>query len=506
MLQFSSALIQSGVDGLPTRSGSVKYINQIIVAMLSKAAASASKFQFWRFTLTKFRIWHHFTSNRETTESLIMDLDAPLDFENDDPLLPSPAVNKKRKKIIGAKAQKDYDSDEDENDKEALLSNIVNSCQNQMEDIKVEEEISEWGLQVFGNQKKPPHLDFPKRGSCSLLQSFINNEINTLVELTTDEGETFFEGLLVNGWLSKLVLSSCEVEKSIANWTFNLILYSSKEELRESACEFWCAILSCKNEIDSLPVKIDWFPSFSELNKALVAYGFSYDFSSTGKSVSTDSGCRGPPKNLIAWLKFVAACCRVRSKKSIFSTKEAENLVEVVTCLFLDHQLQGLSVILYECMHSAISYFTDQEWDTSCEKIAKSLACRVPKDLNCLRIVDCISGVNNRCKHLRSAVAYQILVVLFSNKATSEEEILNLLIKINVKDKSCDLFRMYIYLLLTENWLLSYPKLEEKPVINEMWGVYLRSCSCLISSTDMRPYASKVRNKASYLLQGPTNK
>lgn len=42
--------------------------------------------------------------------------------------------------------------------------------------------------------------------------------------------------------------------------------------------------------------------------------------------------------------------------------------------------------------------------------------CRVPKDLNCLRIVDCISGVNNRCKHLRSAVAYQILVVLFSNK------------------------------------------------------------------------------------------
>lgn len=60
----------------------------------------------------------------------------------------------------------------------------------------------------------------------------------------------------------------------------------------------------------------------------------------------------------------------------MFSSKEAEKLVEVVTCLFLDRRLQGLSVILYECMHSAISYFTDQEWNTSCEKIAKSLACR----------------------------------------------------------------------------------------------------------------------------------
>ncbi|KAK9175773.1 hypothetical protein WN944_027782 [Citrus x changshan-huyou] len=83
-----------------------------------------------------------------------MDLDDPLDFENEDPLLTNPVVNKKRKKAIGlddlltdhykqksqilerekkraAKAKKNYNSDEDENGKEALLSNIVNSCQNQ---------------------------------------------------------------------------------------------------------------------------------------------------------------------------------------------------------------------------------------------------------------------------------------------------------------------------------------------------------------------------------------
>lgn len=457
-----------------------------------------------------------------------MDLDDPLDFENEDPLLTNHVVNKKRKKAIGlddlltdhykqksqilerekkraAKAKNNYNSDEDENGKEALLSNIVNNCQNQMEEISVEEERSEWGLQVFGNKETLPSLDFPKLGSCSLLRSFINNEVNTLVELTTETGQTFLEGLLVNGWLSKLVLASGAVEKSIATWTFKLILYSSKEELRTSACEFWCAILSSKNEVDAVPVKIHWFPSYCDLEKALVAYGFLSEFSSTSELDNTDSACRGPPENLVSWVKFTAACCQVRSKKSMFSSKEAEKLVEVVTCLFLDRQLQGLSVILYECMHSAINYFTDQEWNTSCEKLAKSLACRVPRDINCLRVVDCISGVNKRCKQLRSAVAYQILVIFFENKVTNEEEILNLLITVNVKDKTCDLFRMYIYLALSENWLLSCPKLEEKPVLNKMWGVYLRNCSCLISSTDLRLYASKVRNKASYLLQGPTN-
>jgi len=78
------------------------------------------------------------------------------------------------------------------------------------------------------------------------------------------------------------------------------------------------------------------------------------------------------------------------------------------------------------------------------------------------------------------------------SQASNEEEILSFLISINVKDRSCDLFQMYIYLVLTENWLLSNPMFELKPVIYEMWGVYLRNCSCQITSTDMRPYASKV--------------
>lgn len=61
----------------------------------------------------------------------------------------------------------------------------------------------------------------------------------------------------------------------------------------------------------------------------------------------------------------------------MFSTSEVAELLEVIICLFLDRMLQGLMVLLYDSMQSVINYFTDKEWRAFCEKIAKSLACRL---------------------------------------------------------------------------------------------------------------------------------
>ncbi|XP_057954499.1 uncharacterized protein LOC131148654 isoform X2 [Malania oleifera] len=454
----------------------------------------------------------------------MMDMDAPLDFESEDRLLNSVST-KKRKKVIGlddlltdyykekgklvereskqAKARKSYNSDEDDDTtNEAKFSQCVDECQQMMGQISDEIEISAWGIQMFGLQKPLPLLIFPELGGCRILQSFMNNEFNSLVELSTENGESFIKGLLVNGWLSKLVFTCGHVEKSVAIWTLNLMLYSPQEDLRTSAWDFWHAILSSINEVDIRGVKIDWLPEYSDLKRALDIYGFLFNFSSNSESVHDDSNC-GPPQNIRAWIKYIAACCLLRGKHSIFSTSDAEELVVVIICLFLDRQLQGLSMLLFECLLSIIGYFTDNEWNTSCKKIAKSLASR---DLNCLRTVECISGGNNRSKCLRSEVAYEILVTCFDSKVTEAEEILRLLMEINVKEKSCDLFKMYIYLVLTEHWLLSNPLFEAKPLIYEMWGVYLRNCSFQITGTDLRSYASKVRTKAAYLLQGTVNR
>lgn len=452
-----------------------------------------------------------------------MEMDGPLDFESEDPLLSSPVTLKKRKKIIGlddlltdhykdkcklvekeskqAKKKKNYDSDDDDFGKEAVVSQVVDECQNKMNQLGGEEDTSIWGLNVFGEQRPPPALQSHELESCHFLQTFLNNEVNSLVNLTVEKGDAFLEGLLVNGWLSTLVSLTGRAEKSLAIWTFNLMLYSSREDLRTSACDFWRDVMLTTNEVEQQHLQIDWIPNYAQLGEALESYGYRFECSLNPGFVHTGSGRGGPPQNIRAWIKFITICCQTKIKNNIFTSSEVERLAEAIICLFLDRQFQGMTMLLCECLQSLINYFTDEEWKACCENIAKSLVCRIPMDLNCLRAVECISGVDLRSKYLRSTIAYQILLICFENEATNEEEVLRVLTSITVKDKSCDLFKLYIYLVLTENWLVGSRMLEGKPLICEMWGLFLRNCSCQIASTDLRSYASKVRNKASYILQ-----
>ncbi|KAJ8749952.1 hypothetical protein K2173_013867 [Erythroxylum novogranatense] len=450
----------------------------------------------------------------------MVDMDAPLDFETEDPLLSCPVIPQKRKKVMDlddlvadfyreknkvmereskrAKVRKKYDADDDDCSKEALLSRQIDECHNQMKKIGDEEEVSSASIQVFGNRKPAPPAAFPELRSCSILQSIESDKFKSLLEVNGETGEILLQGLLLNEWLSKLVSLHGHVEKSIAKWVFHLMLYSPNDELRAAACSFWCTILSPENEGHKLPT--EWVPNHSELRKALETYGFLFSISSPAESVNKNSGDRGPPKNISVWIKFIAAYCHARSKQPTFSASEAEEFIEIIIFLYLDTQLQGLLIQLYECLQSVISCFTDEEWSTSCVNIAKSLACRLPRDLSCLRAVECISEISTRSNHLRNVVSYHVLLVCLDNKAPNEDEVLRSLISIDVKDKNCDLFKVYICLVLTENWLLSNPILKERPIIFEMWGVYLRQCSSHITSTDLRPYASKIRTRASYCL------
>ncbi|KAF5449604.1 hypothetical protein F2P56_030032 [Juglans regia] len=179
------------------------------------------------------------------------------------------------------------------------------------------------------------------------------------------------------------------------------------------------AILSSKDE----PVLIDSLPSYFELKGALEISGLQYKFSFNRDSLHARSNHGGPPQNIRSWVRFAVACSHVRNKLSILSTPEVEEIVEVIIFLSLDHQLHGLTVLLYECIQSLISCFIEKEWKNICNKLAKSLACRVPRDLNYLRAVECISGYDTLRKQLRSSVAYQILLVCFDIKAIGIEAI-----------------------------------------------------------------------------------
>ncbi|KAL1361592.1 hypothetical protein AAHE18_03G015100 [Arachis hypogaea] len=80
-----------------------------------------------------------------------------------------------------------------------------------------------------------PKKAFPELGSCNLLQSFLNNELNSLVELAAEK-----------------------------------VLHSSNEELRNSSSDFWCAILSCGKEILTLENHPKIFESGSNLSLLVV--------------------------------------------------------------------------------------------------------------------------------------------------------------------------------------------------------------------------------------------
>ncbi|GJX29801.1 hypothetical protein Tco_0237880 [Tanacetum coccineum] len=53
-------------------------------------------------------------------------------------------------------------------------------------------------------------------------------------------------------------------------------------------------------------------------------------------------------------------------------------------------------------IRALVSFFTDDEWSSSCVRVAKSVALRIPLDINSLRAVECISVVCGHTKQLRS--------------------------------------------------------------------------------------------------------
>nr|BAF00857.1 hypothetical protein [Arabidopsis thaliana] len=256
-----------------------------------------------------------------------MDLDGPLDFENEDPLVNPPTIIEKRKKVIGLddllsdfykekskvidkvnkkrKVSKVYHSDDDEQGQVDKLSQCVVECQNQMNEIADEEENQEWGLSMFGDQKTPIPSLLVDLDSCCLLKEFMNNQLNLVVGLTVDEGTTFIEGLLVNGWLTRLIMTCGRVEKFICKWTLNILLYSSKEDLRSSACDFWCSILLSQNKVNGASVEIYWLPNYQELKEALESYGFRISLSHSQDVELAEAGsCPVSPCSLIGGYFF----------------------------------------------------------------------------------------------------------------------------------------------------------------------------------------------------------
>jgi hypothetical protein len=108
-------------------------------------------------------------------------------------------------------------------------------------------------------------------------------------------------------------------------------------------------------------------------------------FSSTVTSICVnlilekyDKYCFDKGWNLLTWLilLYCSICLLYRKVCSIFSPSESEELLVIVISLLLDRGLEGLLLILGDCLNSLVLYFNTSEWESSCVMVAESIAQR----------------------------------------------------------------------------------------------------------------------------------
>ncbi|KAH9326348.1 hypothetical protein KI387_006526, partial [Taxus chinensis] len=458
-----------------------------------------------------------------------------LDFDREDLFIPQSVMKAKpKKKVIGLdELLQDYyqekikvvereskksrmhasDSSDDEDDKstkkkEKRLCAFVSECEKQVSKLSATVNVTPWGQRIFGSQKSPPKFIFPGSEACPLLQILSeNSELKLMADLSVENGETFMVELLVSGWLLTLVLSRGHCDEFTMRWTFNSMAHSSNERIEMSACNFLRSIILSGSEGASHFCTLDWVPTVNQIKEIVHIYGYLEsgmgDELIASKMEDNDNfESDGPPENIRSWLKFVSACSEARAR-AILSTSEAEDLAVMIIRFFLERRLHCLFGLLQACLATIVRFFTDEEWIVSLGKIAFSLSCSLPgKDFNCVRLVESLSSVDTRIKELQKEVALRMLLnCIDKQEFTDAKQIIDLLTSINLRDKQTDFVQMYICLVLTDVWLWCNPVINQNPTILEMWLLFLRGCSCQISSTDWRAYASKVRNKASYLIQ-----
>lgn len=77
----------------------------------------------------------------------------------------------------------------------------------------------------LGELQKPlPVLTLPELGSCSLLRSFMSSELNSLVELTTEKGYSYF----YFSW----IISSCFLTNSACLPLFSWFTYACTHKMK----------------------------------------------------------------------------------------------------------------------------------------------------------------------------------------------------------------------------------------------------------------------------------
>ncbi|BBN02766.1 hypothetical protein MPTK1_2g17940 [Marchantia polymorpha subsp. ruderalis] len=425
-----------------------------------------------------------------------------------DDLIREREKKKKQRSNLTLEVENDSSATDDEEDdpadkKAEIVKKMLKNLES--ESTAVDEIVSllNWGEKVFFSQKP--------------LANHITSE--ECLALCPD-GIPSATGLLLSGLLRSLVISEGRCDEETTRWIYSQMIYSPSEHLEKAACQLLRDLLSLERP-DRTPVcKLEWIPNFTEITEVFGSYGYrkaTLMKESGSCSKQADANCLGvttvdglptnadhvdgPPPNIRSFVAFLTSFFQTRNFYQTLSASEAEELLVTLVHCQLDRRMETISFLFKSCLKALVHYFTEEEWDHSCPRIAASFYSISSNYMNHLRAVKSLHAGDNRLCSLQRSVVIQLLGRRLNREIKSAADVVSIFKPIRTKKKDFDFLELVFQLTSADLYLWSEPEFERNVSVHADWLDFLKRCTLNIASSDERPHATKARNLASFLWQ-----
>lgn len=247
-----------------------------------------------------------------------------------------------------------------------------------------------------------------------------------------------------------------------------------------------------------------WLPSLADLKKTLTVYGYT-EYEGGSEDTETCSMQGIPAKNLRSVLEFIAACFVRRTVvEPYYKPIDVVKLLVIMVHLTLERGLLEILDKIQDCILVLLRYFSPEEWEAYCSHdfngIAGMIAEFAGKPQNSVFVLGVLSGLGKRSVDLQRHLALHELTNLGRRRKllAGSREVAALFENVNLRAKFVDFKRLFYQVEIADTFLWGN---EGDDAARSAWLKFLGSCSRQIYIGDERPFATRLRNTASFLVQ-----
>lgn len=251
-----------------------------------------------------------------------------------------------------------------------------------------------------------------------------------------------------------------------------------------------------------------WLPNLADLKQTLTAFGYrEHEEGAEDMEIPSESIERIPAKNLRSVLEFIATCFVTRSVvQPYYKPTDVAKLLVTMVHLTLERGLLEILDKIQDCMLVLLRYFSPEEWEAYCSHdfngIAGMISEFTEKPQNAVFVLGALSGLGKRSVDLRRYLALHELTKLGRRRKllAGPREVAALFENVNLRAKFVDFKKLYYQVVIADTFLWGNEGLSDD-IARSAWLKFLGSCSRQIYIGDERPFATRLRNTASFLVQ-----